>query len=138
MVVRVRKKFWLGAILTSLCLIVLNLLSSISEHGLLLSEDNSVFLSDEADLDGFLGDRAIDNFSDLAPGLRIVGLDDLPAIRPLGCVRTKPILEGANPIMTMVFLQSNDKVKIPTRIILSYQNLHGKLTFLVWISEPIT
>ena len=138
MVVRVRKKFWLGAILTSLCLIVLNLLSSISEHGLLLSEDNSVFLSDEADLDGFLGDRAIDNFIDLAPGLRIVGLDDLPAIRPLGCVRTKPILEGANPIMMMMFLQSNDKVKIPTRIILSYQNLHGKLTFLVWISEPIT
>ena len=138
MVVRVRKKFWLGAILTSLCLIVLNLLSSISERGLLNSEDNSVFLSDEADIDGFLGDRAIDNFSDLAPGLRIVGLDDLPAIRPLGCVRTKPILEGANPIMMMMFLQSNDKVKIPTRIILSYQNLHGKLTFLVWISEPIT
>ena len=138
MVVRVRKKFWLGAILTSLCLIVLNLLSSISEHGLLISEYNNMFLSDEADLDGFLGDRAKDNFDDLAPGLRIVGLDDLPAIRPLGCVRTKPILEGANPIMMMMFLQSNDKVKIPTRIILSYQNLHGKLTFLVWISEPIT
>ena len=138
MVVRVRKKFWLGDILTSLGLIVVNLLSSISEHGLLISEDNSVFLSDEAGLDGFLDDRAIDNFDDLAPGLRIVGLDDLPAIRPLGCVRTKPILEGANPIMTMMFLQSNDKVKIPTRIILSYQNLHGKLTFLVWISEPIT
>ena len=138
MVVRVRKKFWLGAILTSLCLIVLNLLSSISEHGLPTSEDNSLFLSDEADIDGFLDDRAMDNFNDLAPGLRIVGLDDLPAIRPLGCVRTKPILEGANPIMTMMFLQSNDKVKIPTRIILSYQNLHGKLTFLVWISEPIT
>ena len=117
MVVRVRKKFWLGAILTSLCLIVLNLLSSISEHGLLLSEDNGVFLSDEADLDGFLGDRAIDNFIDLAPGLRIVGLDDLPAIRPLGCVRTKPILEGANPIMTMMFLQNKDKVKISTIMI---------------------
>ena len=138
MVVRVRKKFWLGAILTSLCLIVLNLLSSISEHGLLISEDNSVFLSHEADFDGFLGDRAIDNFNDLAPGLKIVGLDDLPAIRPLGCVRTKPILEGANPIMTMMFLQNNDKIKISTRIILSCQNLHGKLTFLVWITEPFT
>ena len=108
MVVRVRKKFWLGAIITSLCLIVLNLLSSISQHGLLISEDNSVFLSDQVDLDGFLGDRAIGNFDDLAPGLRIVGLDDLPAIRPLGCVRTKPILEGVNPIMTLMFLQSND------------------------------
>ena len=138
MVVRVRNKFWLGAIITSLCLIVLNLLSSISQHGLLLSEDNSVFLSDEADLDGFLGDRAIDNFNDLTSGLRIVGLDDLPAIRPLGCVRTKPILEGANPIMTMMFLQSNDKFNISARMILSCQNLHGKLTFPVWIGEPIT
>ena len=29
-------------------------------------------------------------------GIQIVGLDDLPTIKPLGCVHTKRILEGKN------------------------------------------
>ena len=34
--------------------------------------------------------------NDNVTGMRIVGLDNLPTIKPLGCVHTKRILEGKN------------------------------------------
>ena len=34
--------------------------------------------------------------NDDVTGIQIVGLDDLPTIKPLGCVHTKRILEGKN------------------------------------------
>ena len=34
--------------------------------------------------------------NDNVTGIRIVGLDNLPTIKPLGCVHTKRILEGKN------------------------------------------
>ena len=34
--------------------------------------------------------------NDNVTGIQIVGLDDLPTIKPLGCVHTKRILEGKN------------------------------------------
>ena len=80
LVVRVRKKFWLLAIFTSSCLIVLNLLISPHPSSSLLEEDNSVFLGESLEYSGFLPkdpDRAV-------TGVQIVGLDDLPAIKPMG------------------------------------------------------
>ena len=98
LVVRVRKKFWLLAIFTSLCLISLNLLFSPRPNSSLLNEDNSVFLGENIDYDGFLGGPVLHKDPDPAvTGVQIVGLDDLPAIKPMGCVRTKPILGGSDP-----------------------------------------
>ena len=98
LLVRVRKKFWLLAIFTSLCLISLNLLFSPGPSSSLLNEDNSVFLGESLDYNGFLGGPVLHKDPDPAvTGVRIVGLDDLPAIKPMGCVRTKPILGGLNP-----------------------------------------
>ena len=96
LVVRVRKKFWLLAIFTSLCLISLNLLLSPRPNSSLLNEDNySVFLGENMDYNGFLGGPVLHKDPDPAvTGVQIVGLDDLPAIKPMGCVRTKPILGG--------------------------------------------
>ena len=99
LVVRVRKKFWLLAILTSLCLIVLNLLFSPQPSSSLLVKDNSVLLGESLDYNGFLGGPVLHKDPDPAAvtGVQIVGLDDLPAIKPMGCVRTKPILGGSDP-----------------------------------------
>ena len=101
LVVRVRKKFWLLAILTSLCLIVLNLLFSPQPSSSLLVKDNSVLLGESLDYSGFLGGPVLHKDPDpgAVTGVQIVGLDDLPAIKPMGCVRTKPILGGLNPNM---------------------------------------
>lgn len=94
-----RKKFWLLAIFTSLCLIVLNLLFSPQPSSSLLVEDNSVFLGESLDYNSFLGSPVLHKDPDPAvTGVQIVGLDDLPAIKPMGCVRTKPIL-GVSPLV---------------------------------------
>ena len=96
LVVRVRKKFWLLAIFTSFCLIILNLLFSPHQHSSLLDEENSVFLGESMDYSGFLDAAVLLKDSDPVTGVQIVGLGDLPAIKPLGCVRTKSILGGSN------------------------------------------
>ena len=101
LVVRVRKKFWLLAIFTSLCLIILNILSNPQQHSIsLLDEDNSVFLGEKnMDYTGFPGGGALLHQD---PGaVQIVGLGDLPAIKPLGCVRMRPILGGLNPLLML-------------------------------------
>ena len=97
LVVRVRKKFWLLAIFTSFCLIILNLLFSPHHQSSLLDEENSVFLGESIDYSGFLDGAVLPKDPDPVAGVQIVGLGDLPAIKPLGCVRTKPILGGSNP-----------------------------------------
>ena len=91
-VLRVRKKFWLLAIIASSCLIILNLISSPHHQTSLLNEDNSVLLGENIDYDGSLlrkdsGQETVD--------VQIVGLGDLPTIKPLGCVRTKLIHGGS-------------------------------------------
>ena len=53
-VLRVRKKFWLLAIIASSCLIILNLISSPHHQSSLLNEDNSVLLGENIDYDGSL------------------------------------------------------------------------------------
>ena len=101
LVVRVRKKFWLLAIFTSLCLIILNILFNPQQQSSsLLDEDKGVF-SGERNMDytGFPGGGALLHQD---PGaVQIVGLGDLPAIKPLGCVRTRPILGGLNPLLML-------------------------------------
>ena len=101
LVVRVRKKFWLLAFFTSSCLIVLNLLISPQPSSSLPEKENSVLLGESLDYSGFLGGPVLHKDPDPAAvtGVQIVGLDDLPAIKPMGCVRTKPILGGSNPNM---------------------------------------
>ena len=93
LVVRVRKTFWLLAIFTSFCLIILNLLFSPQQQSSLLDEENGVFLGESMDYTGLPKDP------DPVTGVQIVGLGDLPAIKPPECVRTKPILGGSNPNM---------------------------------------
>ena len=95
-VLRVRKKFWLLAIIASSCLIILNLISSPHHQTSLLNEDNSVLLGENIDYDGALAGSLLRK----DPGketvdIQIVGLADLPTIKPLGCVRTKPIHGGS-------------------------------------------
>ena len=94
LVVRARKTFWLLAIFTSFCLIILNLLFSPQQQSSLLDEENGVFLG--MDFTGLLGGPALRKDPDPVTGVQIVGLGDLPAIKPPGCVRTKPILGGSN------------------------------------------
>ena len=93
LVVRARKTFWLLAIFTSFCLIILNLLFSPRQQSSLLDEENGVFLGESMDYTG----PALPKVPDPVTGVQIVGLGDLPAIKPPGCVRTKPILGGSNP-----------------------------------------
>ena len=95
LVVRVRKTFWLLAIFTSFCLIILNLLFNLQQQSSLLDEENGVFLGESMDYTG----PALPKVPDPVTGVQIVGLGDLPAIKPPGCVRTKPILGGSNPNM---------------------------------------
>ena len=95
-VLRVRKKFWLLAIIASSCLIILNLISSPHHQTSLLNEDNSVLLGENIDYDGVLAGSLLRK----DPGqetvdVQIVGLGDLPTIKPLGCVRTKLIHGGS-------------------------------------------
>ena len=97
LVVRARKTFWLLAIFTSFCLIILNLLFSPRQQSFLLDEENGVFLGESMDYTGLLSGPALRKDPDPVTGVQIVGLGDLPAIKPLGCVRTKPILGGSNP-----------------------------------------
>ena len=99
LVVRVRKTFWLLAIFTSFCLIILNLLFNLQQQSSLLDEENGVFLGESMDYSGFLDAAVLLKDSDPVTGVQIVGLGDLPAIKPPGCVRTKPILGGSNPNM---------------------------------------
>ena len=89
---RVRKKFWLLAIIASSCLIILNLISSSHHQTSLLNEDNSENIDFDDALAGSLlrkdpGQETVD--------VQIVGLGDLPTIKPLGCVRTKLIHGGS-------------------------------------------
>ena len=95
LVVWVRKAFWLLAIFTSFCLIILNLLFSPQQQSSLLDEENGVFLGESMVYTG----PALPKVPDPVTGVQIVGLGDLPAIKPPGCVRTKPILGGSNPNM---------------------------------------
>ena len=48
-------------------------------------------------------------------GIQIVGLDDLPTIKPLGCVHTKRILEGKN-LLREDFEKEQNIVKQKTKV----------------------
>ena len=89
---RVRKKFWLLAIIASSCLIILNLISSSHHQTSLLNEDNSENIDFD---DALAGSLLRKDPGQETVGVQIVGLGDLPTIKPLGCVRTKLIHGGS-------------------------------------------
>ena len=55
------------------------------------------------------------NNNDNVTGIQIVGLDDLPTIKPLGCVHTKRILEGKN-LLREDFEKEQNIVKQKTKV----------------------